>query len=146
MKVGVVVLKLQTNSLEFGDFVHEGVDYFGFRHLAQGFATRENDATFLSAGHANIGMFRFAWAIYHTTHDRHLNRLGHRLQATFHLLGQTNQVHLTASARGAANNFRSAPAQVKGRKQGPARTDFLHGVVGERNSQGVANAFFQQNA
>ena len=109
------------------------------------FPCEKHHARPLAARNADIGVGSFAGSVHHASHDRYLERLVQPRDAILNLPRHADKVDLAATARRAADELGGAPAQVERRKQRPTCANFLHGIVGKRDAQRVADPLFKKN-
>ena len=100
----------------------------------------------LAACNANIGLTRFARAVHNAAHHGHLDGLFIALQALFHFLGNFNARILCAAAGGAADHLGACHRKAGGAQDIVSGLHLTLGVIGQRNTQRIANALQQHTA
>ena len=98
-----------------------------------------------TARHAKVGVGGFARTVHNAAHNGDLHRLDAVRKALVDFLREVDEVHLAATACGAAYDFGAAAAQIERSEQHPASAHLFGRFVGERNTHGVADALVQKN-
>ena len=100
----------------------------------------------LAAGNADVCFAGFTGAVDHAAHHGHLNRFFAALQPLFHLIGDLGAGILGAAAGGAGDDLRACYREAHGAQDVVARFHFLFRLCGQRDADGIANAFQQHSA
>lgn len=102
-----------------------------------------------TAGVADIGCASFAWAVDHAAHDG--NRTIQRAQdwigvdACFEFANHRSDVVGSAATGRATDDFRAVRTKVKCLENTAAGDDFIGGRAGERDAEGVTDAFGEKD-
>ncbi len=105
----------------------------------------EDHAPAVASGDADVGLPGFTGAVDHAAHDRHGDGLLAVTQGLVHLIDQSDQIDAGASAGGTGDDVDALFPQARGLQDVLGGVDLLHGIVGQGDADGVADAVEEQS-
>ena len=106
----------------------------------------KDHAPAIAAGNTVVGFPGFTGAVDHTAHDRHGDGLFTVFQGFVNLIYQTDEINAGSAAGGAGNDVDAFLPEAGGLQNVLGSIDFLNGIVGKADPDGIADAIQQQSA
>lgn len=111
------------------------------------FAVAVNSGFIAASAESDIGVFRFTGAIDDTSHDGDGDGLVDVVEGVADLADHIEEVDFGAATGGAGDEFRTASGtEVEAGEYFPGGIHFVERGAGERNADGVADAFGEKGA
>ena len=122
------------------DLFHQGINELIFRDGSEDLPFAEDQATAFSAGDAEICLPGFARTIHGAAHDGDFDGFLKVRDLLLHFFGHLDEIHLRAAACRAGNEDRALLLHAHGAQDFLRCFYFLHRIIGQRYTKGIANA------
>ncbi len=123
------------------DLFKECLHKFILRYFPQDLAFAEEEPFAFAACNAEVGFARFARAVDDAAHDGDVDRFFDHGEPFFNLCGDGGKVHAAAAAGRTRYEGRTVFLHAEGFQYLIGDLDFFDRVAGERDTEGVADAF-----